>query len=275
MKLKLIACSILLSAGCAAAVAPLQAKVSVFETAKVIKELERLDAEGDASYEGNTGKRDVARGHRAWNALLIAAKKAQASGIKDAEPFVGFASLGLAEIAQSKGERVEAFNLASEAEKYIKPVRETHHNQYLQSVLIIATIMAEDGKPSLAAVTLEEAKISSDRYISQFSGPLDPSIHMARSNLGFSLGQIQLRLGNLEQSMLANRSIWESRREAFGENKADTIAGRYQYALSLFRMGREQSVLQPIQAYGKLFRELGDEGDGPAHGPRAGDSCAT
>lgn len=242
MKLKLITCSILLSASCAVAVAPAQAKVSAVETAMMIEELERLDAEGDASYEGNTGKRDLARSQKAWNALLIAAKKAQAIGIKDADRFVGFANLGLAEIAQGNGQKVEAFTLASEAERYIKPFRETHHNRYLQSVLIVATIIAEDGKPSLAAATLDEAKISSDRYIAQFSGPLDPSIHMARSNLGYSLGQIQLRLGNLEQSMLANRSIWESRREAFGENKADTIAGRYQYALSLFRMGREQDA---------------------------------
>lgn len=248
MKLKLMAFLMLLCASCAAALAPLQAKVTAVEKADVIEELARLDAEGDASYEGNTGKRDIGRSQNAWNALLIAAKKAQASGIKDADPFVGFANLGLAEIAQSNGQKVEAFTLASEAERYIKPVRETHHNRYLQSVLIIATIMAEDGKPSLAAVTLEEVRISSDRYIAQFSGPLDPSIHMARSNLGYSLGQIQLRLGNLEQSMLANRSMWESRREAFGENNADTIAGRYQYALSLLRMGREQDAEREARA---------------------------
>ncbi len=200
-------------------------------------ELDRLQAVAEAA--DNDGPVAVAR--KAWEALLTAASHPAAKG-GAVHPAAGRALAALAAQAQAEGRNEEAERLARQALPILRAVRDTEHNYYTQALSIIAWVQAAEGRPTQAAETLGEATAFSRAYITALAKAPDAAVAMASSNLEYTLGQVQTRLGNLDAASEAYRTAWGLRRTAFGNDNPDAIASRWNYALALLRAGRERDA---------------------------------
>lgn len=174
----------------------------------------------------------------AWRDLQIAAQRTTMPD-GSVHPLAQVVRIKIASQLYADGQIDEALAEVEPGLEATRPYLDEYPAAMAEGAALLGVLLTHKGEPERALGLVEPLYAD---FVELAAREDKEGLAVAKSNLEFSLSQINLRLGQTAEALRYQKASLDTREAAFGPNHPDTVAGYYGYAQTLRRAGQMEEA---------------------------------